>query len=189
MRSRNPDLGVRRPDRAGHAGALLCAMMACAPPASADAQPGQVQCVVTANGAPARGSITIVGPGTRRTGGTCASPIRMDAGTWKATVRLDGALDNPAEQVEVKVASGKTTRVAVDFQVGRLEVQILARGRSGTGVVTVSRGKERIGTLGAGVTAQLSAGTYEVVVSYGGKEKRYSVKLQAGQRRMVRAQF
>ena len=113
----------------------------------------------------------------------------MDAGTWKATVRLDGALDNPAEQVEVKVASGKTTRVAVDFQVGRLEVQILARGRSGTGVVTVSRGKERIGTLGAGVTAQLSAGTYEVVVSYGGKEKRYSVKLQAGQRRMVRAQF
>lgn len=184
-----PGFGVRRRDRIGRAGSLLSVLIACGSPVSVAAQPGQVQCLVTANGAPARGTITISGPGTERTGGTCGAPIRIEAGTWKATIRLDGALDNPSKQVEVKVTPGKATRVAVNFETGTLEVQIQAKGGSGTGVVTVNRGSQRIGTLGAGVTAQLSAGTYEVVVRYGGKEKRYAVKLQAGQRRMVRAQF
>ena len=37
--------------------------------------------------------------------------------------------------------------------------------------------------------ARLSAGSYEVVVRLGGQERRYSVDLRPGQRRVVRAQF
>jgi hypothetical protein len=56
-------------------------------------------------------------------------------------------------------------------------------------MVTVNRGSTRIGTLGSGVAARLSTGTYEVIVRLGGEEQRYSVDLRPGQRRLVRAQF
>ena len=72
---------------------------------------------------------------------------------------------------------------------GVLEVRIEAKGQSGTGIVTVNRGAKRIGTVGSGVGARLSAGSYEVVVRLGGQERRYSVDLRPGQRRVVRAQF
>jgi hypothetical protein len=104
-------------------------------------------------------------------------------------VRLDGTLDNPSKSVDVEVAPGKTAPVTVDFQTGVLEVRIEAKGQRGTGIVTVNRKGERIGTLGSGVGARLSAGSYEVVVRLGGQEQRYSVDLRAGQRRLVRAQF
>lgn len=189
MRLRKPRRGGRRPDRAGAAAALLAVGITLCAPASSGAQGGQVQCIVTANGAPATGTIAIAGPGAKETAGTCGAPIQMEAGRWKATVRLDGALDNPLKQVDVNVTAGKATRVSVDFEIGTLEVQIRAKGASGTGMVTVKRGSQRVGTLGAGVAAQLSAGKYEVTVQYDGREKRYAVTLQPGQRRVLRAQF
>jgi hypothetical protein len=102
---------------------------------------------------------------------------------------LDGTLDNPSKSVVVEVVPGKTTPVAVDFQIGVLEVRIETKGQRGTGIVTVNRGSQRIGTLGSGVAARLSAGNYEVVVRLGGQERRYTVDLRPGQRRLVRAQF
>jgi len=102
---------------------------------------------------------------------------------------LDGTLDNPSKSVNVEVVAGKTAPVAVDFQTGVLEVRIEAKGQSGTGIVTVNRDGKRIGTLGSGVGGRLSAGEYEVVVRLGGQERRYSVDLRPGQRRLVRAQF
>jgi len=104
-------------------------------------------------------------------------------------VRLDGTLDNPSKSVKVKVSPGKSTPVSVDFQTGVLEVRIETKGQRGTGIVTVNRGSQRIGTLGSGVAARVSAGSYEVVVRLGGEERRYSVDLRPGQRRLVRAQF
>jgi len=104
-------------------------------------------------------------------------------------VRLDGTLDNPSKSVRVEVSPGKATPVSVDFQTGVLEVRIETKGQRGTGIVTVNRGSQRIGTLGSGVAARLSAGSYEVVVRLGGEERRYSVDLRPGQRRLVRAQF
>lgn len=158
-------------------------------PMSADAQTGQISCSVTTNGTPASGTIVVERDGREVAGGSCRAAISVPAGKWRATVRLDGTLDNPSKQVDVIVTTGKATPVRVDFQTGVLEVQIEARGGSGTGMVTVNRGSKRIGTLGAGVAARLSAGNYEVVVRYGGKERRYTVDLRPGQRRLVRAQF
>lgn len=158
-------------------------------PVSADAQTGQISCSVTTNGTPARGTIVVERDGREVAGGSCGAVLSVPAGKWRATVRLAGTLDNPSKQVDVIVTAGKATPVRVDFKTGVLEVRIETKGGSGTGMVTVNRGSKRIGTLGAGVAAQLSAGKYEVVVRYGGKERRFTVDLHPGQRRLVRAQF
>ncbi|MCZ6805902.1 MAG: hypothetical protein O7F08_03040 [Deltaproteobacteria bacterium] len=170
-------------------GPVITAIAVLWTPMSAEAQAGEIRCSVTANGAPASGTIVVERDGREAAGGSCGIAISVPAGKWRATVRLDGALDNPSKRVDVDVTAGKTTPVRVNFQTGVLEVRIEAKGGSGTGMVTVNRGSKRIGTLGAGVAAQLSAGNYEVVVRYGGQERRYAVNLRPGQHRVVRAQF
>ena len=174
---------------AGAIGPIIAAAALWWAPAGAAAQSGEIRCSVTTNGAPASGTIVVERDGREAAGGSCGTVISVPAGKWSATVRLDGALDNPSKKVAVTVTAGKATPVRVDFKTGVLEVRIEAKGGSGTGMVTVNRGSKRIGTLGAGVAAQLSAGNYEVVVRYGGQERRYTVDLRPGQRRLVRAQF
>jgi hypothetical protein len=115
--------------------------------------------------------------------------LTVPAGLCKVTIRLDKALDSPAKSVKVNVAAGKTEQVSVDFETAILEVRIETKGASGTALVAVEKGGKRIGTLGSGVPAKLSAGTYHVIVRWGGQEKRYEVDLRPGQRRLVRAQF
>ena len=170
-------------------GPILAATALWLAPTGTAAQTGQIRCSVTTNGAPASGTIVIERDGRERAGGSCGTAISVPAGKWRATVRLDGALDNPSKKIDVTVKAGKATPVQVDFKTGVLEVRIEAKGRSGTGMVTVNRGSKRIGTLGAGVAAVLSTGNYEVVVRYGGQERRYTIDLRPGQRRLVRAQF
>jgi len=155
----------------------------------AEAQTGQIRCSVTENGSPARGTIVVEHNGRKVAGGSCGAALSVPVGKCKVTVRLDGTLDNPSKSVSAEVSAAKVTPVSVDFQTGVLEVRIETKGQRGTGIVTVNRGSKRIGTLGSGVAAHLSAGTYEVVVRLGGEERRYSVDLRPGQRRLVRAQF
>jgi len=154
-----------------------------------EAQAGEIRCSVTENGSPARGTIVVEQNGREVGGGSCGAALSVPVGKCKVTVRLDGTLDNPSKSLRVKVNSAKPTPVSVDFQTGMLEVRIEAKGQRGTGIVTVNRGSTRIGTLGSGVAAHLSAGSYEVVVRLGGEERRYSIDLRPGQRRLVRAQF
>jgi len=156
---------------------------------TAAAQTGQIRCSVTENGSPGRGTIVVEQNGREVGGGSCGPAVPVPAGKCKVTVRLDGVLDNPSKSVSVEVSAGKVTPVSVDFQTGVLEVRIETKDQRGTGMVTVNRGSQRIGTLGSGVAARLSAGSYEVVVRLGGQERRYSVDLRPGQRRLVRAQF
>jgi hypothetical protein len=153
------------------------------------AQTGQIRCSITENGGPARGTIVVERNGREVGGGSCGAALSVPVGKCKVTVRLDGTLDNPAKSVRVEVTAEKVTPVSVDFQTGVLEVRIETKGQRGTGIVTVNRGSTRIGTLGSGVAARLSAGSYEVVVRLAGQERRYSVDLRPGQRRLVRAQF
>ncbi len=168
---------------------LVAAVALCWGAGAAQAQTGKIRCSLTENGAPARGTIVVERDGREIGGGSCGSALSVPAGRCKVTVRLDGTLDNPSKSVGIQVSVGKTTPVSVDFQTGVLEVRIETKGLRGTGIVTVSRGGKRIGTLGSGVAATLSAGSYEIVVRLGGKERRYAVDLRPGQRRLVRAQF
>lgn len=165
------------------AAVLLCGV------GSADAQTGTIACSVTENGSPANGTMIVERDGRRIGSGSCGAAVSAPAGKCNVTVRLDGALDNPSKTLGVKVTAGSPSPVSVDFQTGMLEVRIETKGQRGTAMVTVNRGAKRIGTLGSGVAARLSTGTYEVVVRLGGEERRYSVDLRPGQRRLVRAQF
>lgn len=167
--------------------ALTAALFA--DPGAVAAQTGQIFCSATENGTPSRGTVEVEQAGRKVAAGSCDGKLDVPAGKSKVTVRLDGTLDNPAKSVEVEVLAGKATPVTVDFETAVLEVRIEAKGQQGTGLVSVSRGSQRIGTLGSGVAARLSAGSYEVLVRLGGQEKRYAVELRPGQRRMVRAQF
>lgn len=156
---------------------------------AAKAQTGDILCSITENGAPARGTIAVEKDGKEVAAGSCGAPLSVPVGKCKVTVRLDGTLDNPSSTVNVDVSAGKTAPVTVDFKTGVLEVRIDAKGQRGTGIVTLNRDSKRVGTLGSGVAARLSAGSYEVVVRLGGQERRYLVELRPGQRRLVRAQF
>ena len=155
----------------------------------AQAQSGEIRCSVTENAAPARGTVSVTQNGKEVGAGSCGATLSVPAGKCKVTVRLDGTVDNPSQVVDVEVRPGQTAPVTVDFKTGVLEVRIESKAQSGTGLVTVNRGTERIGTLGSGVAARLSAGTYQVVVRLGDQERRYEVELRPGQRRLVRAQF
>lgn len=158
-------------------------------PAAAQAQGGQIACVVTENGAPARGSIEVEKDGKKTASGSCRRPLAVAAGTYRVTVHLDGALDNPMQSRTTTVVEGKVSTEAFDFQTGTLEVRIEAKGQTGTGIVAVEKDGRRIGTLGAGVAARLSAGAYRVVIRLGGREQRHDIELRPGQRRLLRAQF
>ena len=179
--------------RFGSAGALLPSLVATAAlfwgAGTAEAQTGEILCSLTENGAPARGTIVVERDGREIGGGSCGSALSVPAGKCKVTVRLDGTLDNPSKSIDIQVKADKATPVSVDFQTGVLEVRIETKGQRGTGIVAVNRDGKRIGTLGSGVAATLSVGSYDIVVRLGGKERRYSVNLRPGQRRLVRAQF
>ena len=157
--------------------------------AVAMAQTGQIECKVTDNGSPGRGTIVVEQGGRKVAAGSCSRPVSVAPGAYDATVRLDGVVDTPAKTVRVEVLEGKTAPVVVGFETASVEVRIEAKGQRGTAMITVNRGGKRIGTLGAGVPARLSAGSYEIQVRLGGQERRYAVDLRPGQRRVVRAQF
>jgi len=156
---------------------------------AAEAQTGEILCSVTENGSPARGTVVVEQEGRKVGAGSCGVAVSVPAGKCKVTVWLDGTLDNPSKTAEVEAVAGKAAPVTIDFQTGMLEVRIETKGQRGTGMVTVNRGSKRIGTLGSGVAARLSAGNYEIVVRLGGEERRYTIDLRPGQRRLVRAQF
>ncbi|MFW2387706.1 MAG: hypothetical protein ACN4G0_05190 [Polyangiales bacterium] len=158
-------------------------------PGRVDAQSSTIRCSLTENGGPARGSFSVERAGKTVASGSCGTELSVPPGRYKVTATLDGVLDTPSRSVDVQAIAGKSTPVALDFETGVLEVRIESKEARGTGLVTVNRGSKRIGTLGAGVAARLSAGDYEVVVRLGGVERRYAVELRAGQRRLVRAQF
>lgn len=189
MRSRLPNGSLRALLGTGAFWAALVAALCLAGPEAAAAEPGQIRCSITENGTPSRGTIVVAQNGREVAGGSCGAAVSVPAGKFKVTVRLDGVLDNPSKTLDVEVQAAKSTPVAVDFQTGVLEVRIEAKGERGIAMVVVNRGSKRIGTLGSGVAARLSAGSYEVVVRLGGQERRYPVDLRPGQRRILRAQF
>ena len=158
-------------------------------PSVARAEGGQIACVVTENGVPGRGSAVVEKDGKKIASGSCRRPLAVSAGTYRVTVHLDGALDNPSQSRTTSVAEGKVSTEAFDFETGTLEVRIEAKGKQGTGMVAVEKDGRRIGTLGSGVAARLSAGAYRVVIRLGGQEQRHEIDLRPGQRRLLRAQF
>ena len=157
---------------------------------AAQAQQGQVACRITENGGAATGTAIVRQNGREIATGSCSAPISVPAGTYDVTLRLDGALDRPEQTRRVTVAGGQTANAAADFSTAILEVRITANGRNAAGMAVITRNGQRIGTLGSGVPAHISAGTYDVVVRYRTTERRFdAVSLARGQRRALSADF
>jgi hypothetical protein len=78
------------------------------------------------------------------------------------------------------------------FQTSILEVRVMSRGRRAAATIYVRRAGESadVATLGAGVRAVISAGTYDIVVRHRATERVFSgIELVAGRARTLTADF
>jgi hypothetical protein len=158
--------------------------------ADAEAGRGRVTCEITENGDSASGTILIQRDGQEVVAGTCGKELSLEAGSYTAVIRLDGALDGPSQQKAVVMAANGKASVKADFATGTLEIRIASQGRRAAGIAVIKRNGAQIGTLGSGVAAHLSAGTYQVVARYRAQEKSLGdVTVGPGQRLTLDASF
>ncbi len=171
----------------------VCLGVALIEPHSMEAQAnasGRVVCRVTENGEHASGTMVVQGNGQPVATGPCDVATSVPAGEYEVRVQLDGALDQPTQTKTVSVRKGASEAVSVNFQTALLEVTIESGGKRAAGTVTVLRGTERVGSIGGGVTAHLTAGTYTLVAKYRSEERTLeAVTLTAGSKRTVTASF
>jgi hypothetical protein len=160
-------------------------------PALADSGTGSVACEIRENGEAASGVVSLQRDGKELATGTCGGKeISIAPGSYHAVFRLDGALDGPEQSQDVTVKKGSKLELKADFATGTLEVRIVSQGKRAAGMAVIKRGGAQLGTLGSGVSAHLSAGTYEVVARYRTQEKTFSqVQLSRGQAVVLDATF
>ena len=151
---------------------------------------GSVTCEILENGQAASGTIALLSGETEVARGSCGRPLSAPAGEYTAVLGLDGALDGPEQRKSVSVQAGKSAKLTADFPTGLLEVRIRSQGRDTAGMAVIRRDGRQIGTLGSGVAAHLSAGTYQVVARYRTQQKPFdTVQIKAGERTVLDASF
>src|SRR5687768_6400364 len=171
--------------------ALSLGVVAGAPGISVGQQRTGVICRVQENGAAASGTVSIRQDGREIGAGACnGDVVAAPAGSYEAVIRLDGALDRPEQTRPVTVRAGQGATVTADFATAILEMRIMAQGRRAAGMAVLFRNGQRVGQIGSGVSAHVSAGTYDVVAQYRSQEQRFdAVALVPGQRRSLSAEF
>lgn len=134
---------------------------------------GTIDCKVLENGKSASGVISLKRDGQEVLKELCKKDIPISIGTYSATISLDGVLNSPEQRKEVTVKKGRTTKVTADFPTGILEVQIQSKGRNAAGMAIIRQNNLQIGTLGSGVSAHISTGTYQVIARYRTQKKSF----------------
>lgn len=157
--------------------------------APAPARPGRLTAVVDENGAHAPSSVHVRRGGRLVASGSSATPIELPAGTYDVTITLETALDRPTRTVRVSVPEGGTATARASFRTSIIEVRFTKDRTAVHGLATLRQGGRVIGTLGSGVTARVSAGTYEIDARYRTEQRTYTVALAPEQRRALRADF
>jgi hypothetical protein len=149
-----------------------------------------VQCEISGNGEPASGTMLIL-DGTREVAeGTCGKPLSVPAGSYTAVLRLDGAIDGPEQRLPLTVGKDAPKPLKADFATGVLEVKVQSESKAAAGMAIIKKDGKQIGTLGSGVPAHLSAGTYEIVVRHRSEQKTLDkVVLARGERKSLEVSF
>src|SRR5262245_31834669 len=133
-------------------------------PAGALAEPptGHVSCAITENGQTA--SVFFFKQKTAYEIATtsCGRELPVPVGNYVAALRLDGTFDGPEQRQNIEVKAGGSQKLSADFKTGILEVRITSGGRRAAGMAVIKRNGQQLGTLGSGVTAHVSAGTYRI---------------------------
>jgi hypothetical protein len=151
---------------------------------------GGVVCEILENGQPASGMVVLL-KGDEEVGrGSCGKPVTVPPGDYTAVLSLDGALDGPEQRMPVSATAAKPAKVSADFPTGLLEVKISSQGRDTAGMAVIRKDGKQIGTLGSGVAAHLSAGSYQVVARYRTQQKSFdAVAIKKGERTVLEASF
>jgi hypothetical protein len=149
-----------------------------------------VVCEIKENGQPASGMVVVL-KGEEEVGrGSCGKPLAVPPGDYTAVLSLDGALDGPEQRQPCSAPAGKPAKLSADFATGLLEVKISSQGRDTAGMAVIRKDDKQVGTLGSGVAAHLSAGTYQVVARYRTQQKSFdSVQIKKGERTVLDASF
>jgi len=151
---------------------------------------GHVTCEITENGETATGVISIQRDGKEVATSSCGRELAVPAGEYVAALRLDGAFDGPEQRQSIQVKPGAPHTVKVDFATGVLVGRIASSGRRAAGMAVIRRRGQQLGSLGSGVQAHVSVGTYRVLVRYRTQEKDLGdITLQAGQHLTLDASF
>lgn len=154
------------------------------------ADTGKVACEVKENGKAASGTLSLLQGEKEVASGPCGKPFAVAAGEYTAVLSLDGALDGPQQKKPLTVAVGKNASVSADFATGLLEVRIRNQGRDTAGMAVIRKDGKQVGTLGSGVAAHLSTGSYQVVARYRSNEKVFdSVAIEQGKPTVLDASF
>jgi hypothetical protein len=168
----------------------LLLLFAAAPGLARAESSGRVICAVSENGQPGTGVISIQKDGHEIATTSCGRELAVPAGNYVAALRLDGAFDGPEQRQNIAVKPGAVQKLSADFATGILEVRITSAGRRAAGMAVIKRNGQQLGTLGSGVTAHLSAGSYRVLVRYRNQEKDLGdVAITSGQRLHLDAAF
>lgn len=157
--------------------------------AAADAS---VRCEILENGQPASGTMVILDGAREVASGTCGKPLAVAVGTYTALLRLDGAIDGPEQRMPLSIAANAKTAPALkaDFATGTLEVRVLSESKAAAGMAIIRKDGKQIGTLGSGVPAHLSAGSYEIVVRHRSAQKSFeAVVIARGQHKTLEVTF
>ena len=151
---------------------------------------GHVVCEITENGEAATGVISVQRDGKEIASASCGRELALPVGEYVAALRLDGAFDGPEQRQNIQIKPGAPLKLKVDFSTGVLEVRIASSGRRAAGMAVIKRRGQQLGTLGSGVQAHLSVGTYRVLVRYRTQEKDLGdINLNAGQHLTLDASF
>jgi hypothetical protein len=158
--------------------------------ADAEAPRCKVTCEISENGESASGTISIQRNGQEVVAGTCGKELSVEAGSYTALIRLDGALDGPSQTKALTLQPNGKLSVKTDFATGTLEIRIASAGKRAAGMAIIKKNGTQIGTLGSGVAAHLSAGVYQVVARYRSQEKSLGdVTVAPGQRAALDVSF
>ena len=172
------------------AGTLLALFIVSPLTGARAADNGKVACELKENGKPASGTLSLLQGETEVANGPCGKPFSVAAGEYTAVLSLDGALDGPQQKKPVTVAAGKSANVSADFAIGLLEVRIRNHGRDTAGMAVIRKDGKQVGTLGSGVAAHLSTGSYQVVARYRSNEKVFdAVTIEQGKPTVLEASF
>jgi hypothetical protein len=157
---------------------------------AAGGAPARVTCEILENGKPASGVVRLLQGEAEIASGACGKPVEAPAGSYMAVLALDGALDGPEQRKPLTLAAGQSLKVNADFPTGLLEVRIRSAGRDAAGMAIIRKDGKQIGTLGSGVSAHLSTGSYEVIGRYRAQERRFDgVHIEADKRTTLEASF
>lgn len=163
------------------------AVLALVSPAAADAA---VSCEILENGQAASGTMLVLSGTKEVAEGTCGKPLTLPAGSYTAVLRLDGAIDGPEQRVAFVVDKTAPKPIKADFATGILEVKITSESKAAAGMAIIRKDGKQIGTLGSGVPAHLSAGTYEIVVRHRAESKTLAaVEIAKGGKKTLEVSF